>query len=155
MRGPSFRIQIRWSLMKRECNKHTYKAFRTIISLKIKLLHFSLKITTLRNRRCFKRWNIFVEAFNSMIKDIHLALEVKIFFGNSMPATGSSTESSSQKPGVPTNSHQRHRWKRGKEGIYTQQLKAKLERLRSARLIHRDQAVRLLDMQMLQPIKTF
>jgi hypothetical protein len=33
------------------------------------------------------------------------------------------------------------------------QLKVKLERLLSARLTHRDEAVRLLDMQMLQVIK--
>jgi hypothetical protein len=41
--------------MKREYSKHTYEAFKPIISLKIKLLHFSLKITRLRSRRCFKR----------------------------------------------------------------------------------------------------
>jgi hypothetical protein len=33
-----------------------------------------------------------VKSFNSTIKDIHLALEVKIFFGNSAPVTGLSTE---------------------------------------------------------------
>jgi hypothetical protein len=48
---------------------------------------------------------MFVEAFHLTIKGIHLALEVKITFGSSTPVTGSSTESSSQKPGVPTNSH--------------------------------------------------
>jgi hypothetical protein len=37
---------------------------------------------------------MFVEAFHSMIKDIHLALEVKTSFGNSMPAMGLSAESS-------------------------------------------------------------
>jgi hypothetical protein len=41
--------------MNQECIKHTYKAFKTIISMKIKLLHFSLKITRMRSRRCFKR----------------------------------------------------------------------------------------------------
>jgi hypothetical protein len=35
--------------------KHTIKEFKTIISLKIKLLHFSLKITMVRSRRFFKR----------------------------------------------------------------------------------------------------
>jgi hypothetical protein len=89
-----------------------------------------------------------------MIKDIHLALEVKTFFNNSTPVTGLSTESSPQKLGVPTDSNQRHRWKRGKKETCTQQLKAKLERLRSARLTHHDQAVTLLDMQRLQAIKT-
>jgi hypothetical protein len=36
---------------------------------------------------------MFAEVFHSMIKGIHLALEVKTSFGNSMPATGFSTES--------------------------------------------------------------
>jgi hypothetical protein len=35
---------------------------------------------------------MFAEAFHSMIKDIHLALEVKTSFGNSTPATGLSVE---------------------------------------------------------------
>jgi hypothetical protein len=34
------------------------------------------------------------EAFHSTIKGIHLALEVKTSFGNSVPARGSSMESS-------------------------------------------------------------
>jgi hypothetical protein len=55
MRGPSYRIQIRWFSMKREYNKHTYEAYKIKITLKIKLLHFSLKITRLRSRMCFKR----------------------------------------------------------------------------------------------------
>jgi hypothetical protein len=51
------------------------------------------------------------EAFHSMIKGIHLALEVNTSFDNSMPTTGSSMESSSQKPRVPINSHHWHRGK--------------------------------------------
>jgi hypothetical protein len=35
--------------------KHTYEALKIIISLKIKLLHFSLKIIRMRSRMCFKR----------------------------------------------------------------------------------------------------
>jgi hypothetical protein len=73
-----------------------------------------------------------------MIKGIHLTLEVKTSFGNSTPAMGSSTEFSSQKLVVPTNSHQRLRRNRRKEDTCTQQLKVKLERLRSARLAHHD-----------------
>jgi hypothetical protein len=37
---------------------------------------------------------MFAEAFHSIIKDIHLAIEVKASFGYSRPMTGSSTESS-------------------------------------------------------------
>jgi hypothetical protein len=55
----------------------------------------------MRNRRCFKRYIMFAEAFHSMIKDIHLALEVKTSFGNSMPVMDSSTESSTWKLGLP------------------------------------------------------
>jgi hypothetical protein len=43
---------------------------------------------------------MFVEVFNSMIKGIHLSLEVKTFFGNSTSATAS-MESSSQSPNFP------------------------------------------------------
>jgi hypothetical protein len=37
---------------------------------------------------------MFVEAFHSTIKGIHLALEVKTTLGNSTPATGFNTEPS-------------------------------------------------------------
>jgi hypothetical protein len=37
---------------------------------------------------------MFEEVFHSMIKDIHLALQVKTSFDNIMPTMGSSTESS-------------------------------------------------------------
>jgi hypothetical protein len=37
---------------------------------------------------------MFAEEFHSMIKGIHLTLEVKTSFGSSMPAMGSSTKSS-------------------------------------------------------------
>jgi hypothetical protein len=87
-----------------------------------------------------------------MIKDIHLALEVKTFFDNSTPAMGLTAETSTKKIGLPTNSHQRHHRKRGKEETCTQQLKSKLKRLCSAR--RHDQAVTLLDMQRFQAIKT-
>jgi hypothetical protein len=70
------------------------RSIQTIISMKIKLLHFSLKITRMRSRRLFKRNNMFAEAFHSTIKGIHLALEVKTSFGNSTPAMGSNTEPS-------------------------------------------------------------
>jgi hypothetical protein len=52
-----------------------------------------------------------------------------------------------------TDSHHRHCWKEEKENLHTKSYKAKLERLRSGRLARRDQAVRLLDMQMLQVVK--
>jgi hypothetical protein len=48
---------------------------------------------------------MFAEAFHSIVMGIHLALEVKTSFGNSMPVTGFSTGSSTQKPGFPTDSH--------------------------------------------------
>jgi hypothetical protein len=54
---------------------------------------------------------MFAELFHSTIKGIHLALEVKTTFGNSMPMTGSS----SQKPRVPTDTHRQHHRKREEE----------------------------------------
>jgi hypothetical protein len=55
MRGPSSRIQIGWLSMKRECMQTYIRSIQTIISLKIKWLHFSLKIIRMRSRRFFKR----------------------------------------------------------------------------------------------------
>jgi hypothetical protein len=69
---------------------------------------------------------MFVEAFHSMIEGIHLALEVKTSFGNSMPTMSSSTESSSQKLRVLIDSHQQHRWKEEKENLHTKSYKVKL-----------------------------
>jgi hypothetical protein len=70
---------------------------------------------------------MFAKAFHSTIKSIHLALEVKISFGNSTPVLGSSMESSSQKRAVPTDSHHQHCEKEEKENLYTKGYKAKLE----------------------------
>jgi hypothetical protein len=44
---------------------------------------------------------MFMEALHTTIKGIHLALDVKTSFDSSTPMTGSSTESSTQKPGLP------------------------------------------------------
>jgi hypothetical protein len=52
-----------------------------------------------------------------------------------------------------TYSHHRHHRKEEKENLRTKKLQAKHERLRSARLTHRDQAVRFLDIQRLQVVK--
>jgi hypothetical protein len=52
-----------------------------------------------------------------------------------------------------TDSRHRHLQKEEKENLHTKSYKAKLERLRSTRLTHHDQAVRLLDMQKLQEVK--
>jgi hypothetical protein len=70
-----------------------------------------------------------------------------------MPTIGSSTESSSQTSGVSTDNSHRHRRKEDKENMHTKSYKAKIERLRLGRLIRCDQAVRLLDMQMVQVVK--
>jgi hypothetical protein len=96
---------------------------------------------------------MFVEAFHSMIKGIHLFLEVKTSFDNSTLAMNSSIESSTYKPGLPTNNHHWHHQKEEKENMHTKTCKAKLERLRSWGLTRHDQEVTLLDMQMLQVAK--
>jgi hypothetical protein len=51
---------------------------------------------------------------------------------------GSNTKSNSQKPGVLIDNHHRHRRKREEETCTPKHYKAKLERQRSARLIHGD-----------------
>jgi hypothetical protein len=52
-----------------------------------------------------------------------------------------------------TNNHHRYHQKEDKwRNLHTKSYKVKLERLYSARLTHRDQAVRLLDMQRLQVV---
>jgi hypothetical protein len=71
---------------------------------------------------------MFAEAFHSMIKGIHLALEVKTSFGSSML-------------GAPIESRHKHRRKEEKEKQDTKSYKAKLERLRSATMTRHDQAV--------------
>jgi hypothetical protein len=70
---------------------------------------------------------MFAEAFHLTIKGIHLTLEVNTSFGNSTPVTGSSTESSSQKPRVPTDSCHQYCWKEEKDNLHTKSYKAKLE----------------------------
>jgi hypothetical protein len=52
-----------------------------------------------------------------------------------------------------TDSHHRHCRKEEKENLHIKSYKEKLKRLCLARLTHRDQAVRLLDMQILQVVK--
>jgi hypothetical protein len=58
---------------------------------------------------------------------IHLALEVKTSFGSSTPATGSSTEFSSQKPEVSTDNRHQHHRKEEKENMRIKSYKAKLK----------------------------
>jgi hypothetical protein len=94
---------------------------------------------------------MFAEAFHSIVKGIHLALEMNTSFVNYTLATGFSTGSSTQKHELPIDSHQRlHQKRERRRNLHTKSYKAKLEQLRSARLTRHDQAVRLLDMQRLQ-----
>jgi hypothetical protein len=57
-------------------------------------------------------------------KSIYHCLEIKTFFGNSIPATGPSTESSTQKPRLPTNSRQWHHRKRDRKNLHTKKLQS-------------------------------
>jgi hypothetical protein len=54
---------------------------------------------------------------------------------------------------TPTDSRHQHCRKEEKENMHIKSYKAKLERLCSARMTRRDQAVRLQDMQRLQVVK--
>jgi hypothetical protein len=83
---------------------------------------------------CFKRYNTFAEAFNSTIKDIHLALEVKAFFATlhlQRALVRNPTLRSLNFPLIAVNGIAE---KESERETYTRQLKAKIERLRSARL---------------------
>jgi hypothetical protein len=51
IRGLSSRIQIGWFSTKREYSKHTYKAKKTMISLKIKLLQLSFKVYKIEKQK--------------------------------------------------------------------------------------------------------
>jgi hypothetical protein len=90
-----------------------------------------------------------------MIKGIHLALKVKTTFGNSTPAMGSNTESVLRNLEFPLTVIISITKKKGRRTCTQKNYKAKLERLCSARLTRRDQAVKLLDLQKLQAIRTF
>jgi hypothetical protein len=78
---------------------------------------------------------------------------VKTFFGNSTPATGSSTESSTHSLDFPLMTVNGIAGREERRNLHTT-VKVKLEQLRSARLTRHDQAVKLLDMPMLQVVKT-
>jgi hypothetical protein len=93
--------------------------------------------------------------FNSTIKDIHLTLEVKTFFGSSTSVTGPVWNPGLRSLNFPLTAINGIVGREREETCTPKSYKAKLERLRSARLTHRDQVVTLLDMQRLQAIKTF
>jgi hypothetical protein len=69
---------------------------------------------------------MFAEAFHSTVKGIHLTLEVKTSFNNSTLATGLSTGSSTQKPGLSTDSRQQlHRKREKRRNLHTKKLQHK------------------------------
>jgi hypothetical protein len=84
-----------------------------------------------------------------MIKDIHLALEMKTSFGNSTPTTAPVQNPALRSLDFPLTAVNGLAGKEKGRNLHTKSNKAKLERLRSARPTRRDQAVRLLDMQRL------
>jgi hypothetical protein len=85
-------------------------------------------------------------------KSIHLALEVKSFFGNSTPTMGSNTESSTQSLYFPLIVINGIAGRDERRDLHTA-VKAKLDRLRSTRLTRYDQVIRPLDMPRLQGVK--
>jgi hypothetical protein len=87
-----------------------------------------------------------------MIKDIHLALEIKTSFDNSTPTTTPVQNPALKSLDFPLTAVNGLAGKEKRRNMHTKSYKAKLERLRSARLTRRDQAVKLLDMQMIQVV---
>jgi hypothetical protein len=120
--------------------KHTYGAYKDKIKVE-NIITALFKDYKIRKQKVLREIEHVSKAFHSTIKGIHLALEVKTSFDNSTSATDSNTESSSQKPGVPTDSRHRHHRKQEKEEPAHKGYKEKLERLRLARLIRHNQAV--------------
>jgi hypothetical protein len=49
--------------MKRECSKHTYKTFKTMIKVNLSYYKFGLEITTWISGRFFKRYNVLAKVF--------------------------------------------------------------------------------------------
>jgi hypothetical protein len=106
MRGPSSRIQIGGFLMKQECANTHKKHTKTWLKYKLSYYGFVLRLQGKEAENASKdRTTVEVSHFSGSVqlnvKDTHLTLEVKIFFDNSTPATGSSKESSTQRLDFP------------------------------------------------------
>jgi hypothetical protein len=106
--------------------KHTYGAYKDKIKVE-NIITALFKDYKIRKQKVLREIEHVSKAFHSTIKGIHLALEVKTSFGDSTSATDSNTESSSQKPGVPTDSRHRHHRKQEKEEPAHKGYKEKLE----------------------------
>jgi hypothetical protein len=125
---------IDWGILdETRMHKHTYEAYKDQINIE-NIITTLFKDYKIRKQKVLQKTDKFAEAFHSMIKAIHLTLEMKTSFSNSMPVTGSSTESSSQRARVSADSHHQHCRREEKESMHTKSYKAKLGRLRSARL---------------------
>jgi hypothetical protein len=86
--------------------------------------------------------------FNSTIKGIHLTLEIKISFDNSVLMTVPAQNLALRSMVFPLTAVISIAGRDRRRTCTSKSYKAKLERLCSARLIHQDQTVRLLYMQM-------
>jgi hypothetical protein len=131
--------------------KHTYEAFKTIISLTIKLSHFSLKITRMRSRRRVKKEHVCrsvsLDGQGHSPRPRGEDLLWQLYSYDRLQYGIQHLEAKTS-----TDSHHCHRRKE-EENLHTKSYKAMLEQLRSARLTRCDQAVRLLNMQRLQVVR--
>jgi hypothetical protein len=87
-------------------SKHTYEAYKDKIKEEnvITAMFKNYKIRKRKMLQKIEHWwkrKHFSGSDTRQCKGIHLALEVKIFFSNSIPTMGFSTESSTQSLGFP------------------------------------------------------
>jgi hypothetical protein len=80
----------------------------------------------LQEDRRFAEANILVEAYNLMSSEYSPRPRGENLLCQLYTCDGPQHRIQHTKPGLPTDSHQRHRWKREKEETYTQQLKQSL-----------------------------
>jgi hypothetical protein len=92
------------------------------------------------------------EVFHSTIKGIHLAPRCEDLYRLFYACDGLHYGIQHLEAWTSPDSRHRHHWKE-ERNLLTKSYKAKLERLRSARLTHHDQSARLLDMQWLEVVK--
>jgi hypothetical protein len=103
----------------------------------------------LKIEKVLQRVEHVLEVFNSMIKGTHLTLEVKTSHGNSTPTTIPTHNPVLRSLDFPLIAIIGNTGRERRRNLHTKKLQRKLNRLRSARLTRRDQAVRLLDTQRL------
>jgi primosomal protein N'' len=75
-------------------HKHTYEAYKDMIKVQFKLLQLGFRDYKIEKQKMPQKIEHLWKRTTQCHKSIHLALEVKTFFGNATLAKGSSMKSS-------------------------------------------------------------